>query len=308
MTSLALVGCGIWGARILDELCHLDAEVVVVDTSAEARTRAKRQGAAIASSIEEAAERSTPDGWIVASPATTHTQVLDAITRVWTSDARIFCEKPFTVDLPSAERLAATLGARCSLMHVWRYHPGVELLGTLARDGAIGDAHGIRTMRANWTSPRTDTDTIWNMVPHDITIAIEILDRIPAPRAAVVDGTPRALGMWALLGGETEPFLVLEASNRVADKRREIRVHGSAGVAVLPSLEVDYVELWRGDAAAPEIERIGFTPAQPLGRELEVFVASLTGGEPPKSGVGEGVAVVRTITQLRALAGLEDRP
>jgi predicted dehydrogenase len=305
---IALVGCGIWGAKMLDELGRLDVALMVVDTSAEVRGRAEARGVAVAPTVEEAAEHAVIDGWVVATPATTHTQVLDTITRVWLPDARVFCEKPFTVDLASAERLAEVLGDRCSLGHVWRYHPGVELLGALARDGAIGEVHGIRTTRANWTSPRTDTDTIWNMVPHDITIAIEILGHIPEPRAAVVDGMPRALGMWALLGGEGEPFLVVEATNRVADKRREIRVHGRGGVAVLPDLEVDYVEIWRGVRAAPDIERVPFTPLQPLRRELEIFVSSLTGGAPPKSDAAEGVAVVRTITQLRALAGLNNGP
>ncbi len=303
---VALVGCGIWGARILDELGRLDVDVVVVDTSADARARAETAGADVVETIEDAAAAAPVDGWIVASPATTHVHVLDAIIQVWEPDARVFCEKPFTVDLASAERLAAVLGARASLMHIWRYHPGVELLGAIARGGALGAVHGIRTTRANWTSPRTDTDTIWNMVPHDITIAIEILGWIPEPRAAVVDGSPRTLGMWALLGGGDEPFLVIEASNRVADKRREIRLHGRDGVAVLPSLDVDFVEIWRGDGATPDVERIPFTPQQPLGRELEIFVASLSGGDAPKSDIGEGVAVVRTITQLRALAGLND--
>jgi predicted dehydrogenase len=302
---IALVGCGIWGANILDELRELDATVVVIDPSTDARAKVSTRGADVANSVEEAGK---VDGWVVATPATTHAEVLDTIANIAAPDARVFCEKPFTVDLASAERLAAVFGARCSIGHVWRYHPGVELLGVLARDGAIGGVHGVRATRANWTSPRTDTDTIWNMVPHDITLAIEILGCIPQPRAAVVDMTAgRALGMWALLGGGDEPFLVVEASNRVAEKRREIRVHGSDGVAVLPSLDVDYVEVWRGNDAAPHIERIPFTPVQPLRRELEVFLASIDGGPAPKSGVAEGVAVVRTITELRALAGLDGR-
>jgi predicted dehydrogenase len=300
---VALVGCGIWGANILDELRDLDAAVVVIDPSADARAKATARGADVANSVEEVGD---VDGWVVATPATTHTEVLDTIAKIAAPDARVFCEKPFTVDVASAERLAAVFGTRCSIGHVWRYDPGVELLGALARDGAIGEVHGLRTTRANWTSPRTDTDTIWNMVPHDITLAIEILGRIPQPRAAVVDMTAgRALGMWALLGGSDEPFLVVEASNRVADKRREIRVHGSDGVTVLPSLDVDYVEVWRGNDAAPQIQRIPFTPVQPLRRELEVFLTSIDGGPAPKSGVAEGVAVVRTITELRALAGLD---
>jgi predicted dehydrogenase len=303
---LALVGCGIWGSRILRELLALDASVVVVDPSPSVRRAAAALNAEVAETIDAAA---TVDGWIVATPASTHVEVLDEIAAVADPGARVFCEKPFTTDLAAAERLARAFGTRLSVMHVWRYHPGIELLGEIARSGGIGDVHGIHSTRANWTSPRRDTDTTWTMVPHDLTIAREVLGAIPPPRAAVADTREgRALGLWALLGGGDAPFLAIEAANRVADKRREVRVHGSTGVAVLADLDVDFVELWRGDDLEPDIERVAFTPAQPLRRELEVFMASVLGGDPPKTDAAEGVEVVRVITQLRALAGLGAAP
>ena len=66
-----------------------------------------------AADVDAAAQRLA--GVALRTPLIT-SPVLDAITKVWEPDARIFCEKPFTGDLASAERLAAGLGARASLI------------------------------------------------------------------------------------------------------------------------------------------------------------------------------------------------
>jgi predicted dehydrogenase len=93
---------------------------------------------------------------------------------------------------------------------------------------------------------------------------------------------------------------VVEASTRHADKRREVRVHGTDAVAVLPA----------DDAPALRIERGGEVVAHPvvveppLRRELAAFLDHLDGGPPPKSDAAEGLAVVEGVQALRDLAGL----
>ena len=96
-----------------------------------------------------------------------------------------------------------------------------------------------------------------------------------------------------------DPWLVIEASTRFADKRREVRVHGELGVAVLPRDDVAALRLERGD----EVTAVPFRPEPPLRRELAAFLEHLRGGPPPKSGAAEGVAVVEALVALRELAG-----
>ncbi|MGN6695566.1 MAG: Gfo/Idh/MocA family protein [Aquihabitans sp.] len=291
---VAVVGCGRWGRLIVDDLEDLGADVVTVDSHPDAGADLPDASAlGVHAPIE---------GAVVATPASQHLRTLEALAPL---GVPVFCEKPLAPSVDDAEAAAALLGSRLHLMHVWRYHPGVELLGAVARSGRIGEVHGMRTVRDGWTSPRTDVDAVWTLVPHDLTLAIEVLGQIPTARSAlaeVLDG--RAVGIWAHLGGAGQPFLAVEASTRFGDKRREIRVHGSEGVAVLRHDGDAEVTLELGQAASPRIEQVAFAPEPPLRRELAAFLGHLAGGPPPKSSAAEGVDVVRAVDRLRTLAGL----
>jgi predicted dehydrogenase len=162
-------------------------------------------------------------------------------------------------------------------------------------------------MRTNWTSPRTDVDSIWNLAPHDLTLAIEILGHIPVPRAAIAEvHAGRAVGMTALLGDS--PWLIFDVSNRYRDKRREVRVHGRDGVAVMTDPESGRIELTRGDltsapsAATTDVR--AFATESALRRELAAFLGFVDGGPPPKTSAQEGANVVRCVEELRGLAGV----
>jgi predicted dehydrogenase len=191
-------------------------------------------------------------------------------------------------------------------MHVWRYHRGIVRLGEIARKQELGPVLCLRTERKNWTSPRTDTDSIWTLVPHDLSIALAVLGEIPPPRSAaveMVDGKP--VSMLAVLGDS--PFMALDCSTRFSEKRREVRLHCRDGVAVLPSGESAFIDVLRsagGADEAPSVERLNLHGEPALLRELRAFVDHLRGGPPPPTDAREGLAVVEAVAALRVLAGL----
>jgi predicted dehydrogenase len=300
---IGLVGCGLWGTLVLRDLASLGVSVVVADTDEAARASAAALGAMAI--VGQAGELPDVDALVVATPAMTHAAVVDALLP---RGVPMLVEKPFTTHVADAEQLAARGGDRLFVGHVWRYHPGIEQLGEIARSGEIGPIAGLRSTRTNWTSPRTDVDSVWNLAPHDLTLAIEILGGIPAPRAAlaeVQDG--RAVGLIALLGDA--PWLAFDVSNRYHDKRREVRLHGRDGVAVMRDPDAGRIEIARGDAGsrrAPAIDVREVPRESALRRQLSAFLGVLDGGPPPKSTAAEGVDVVRALVRLRELAGLPD--
>jgi len=300
--TIGLIGCGIWGRNILRELVAQGCRVVVVDPSEANRGRALREGAMQVHAALPSSE--VYDGFIVATPATLHA---DVIAPLLDYQVPVFCEKPLTTDVGGAESLVKQAGDRLFVMHIWRYHPGIQRLGEIARYEELGTPYLLRTIRTNWTSPRRDTDSIWTMVPHDLSIAIAVLGDIPESRFAWAERNgDRVTGLVGVLG--TEPALVLEVSNRYADKRREVRLHCAGGVAVLPGDETGVIEITRSD---PDNDLLAITESQsvpyrsPLRSELEVFVAHLHGGPPPPTTAQEGLQVVRAVAQLRRLAGVD---
>lgn len=295
--KIALIGCGIWGQNILNELVSMDAEVHVYEFDPSLRERLTNRGAL---SFQTGLPTKTDDfdGVIIATPSSTHREILEAIAEL---SLPIFLEKPLTTNLEDARALASIPTNDIYLMHIWLYHPGIIMLKEIAKSGDLGKVMGLRSTRANWTSPRKDTDSAWNLLPHDITIAKAILGEIPEPKSAISekhDGIIR--GMTALLGDD--PYAIFEVSNRYEQKIREVRLHCENGVAILEDEKVDYIKVVHGDAASDpknlKIEKRRFDSTPPLHFEIREFLDYLNGGEPPRSHFSNGLEVIKMIHQL----------
>jgi predicted dehydrogenase len=289
---VAVVGVGRWGANIVRDLVGLGISVVAIDADASARQRAIELGAVEAKPHLTGDEGL--DAVVVATPATSHERDVLGVAHL---GVPVACEKPLSVSSESAGRIVDAVGDRLTVLHVWRYHPGIELLGELARSGRLGTVNAIHTVRTNWTSPRTDIDPVWTLLPHDLSIAIEILGHLPEPTNAVVeriDGC--AVGVWATFG--SDPVVVVDASTR-GQRRRDVRVHGTDAVALLNESD-PYVRVLSGNATTPHEERLAFDATPALRRELAAFVEHVRGGDAPKTDAEEGLAVVSAVE--RALA------
>src|SRR4029079_18162119 len=178
--------------------------------------------------VESIGELPEVDGIVVATPTSTHASVLEeALER----EVPVFVEKPLSDDPAAADHLAAAADGRLFVMDKWRYHPGVELLRDLARDGSLGAVRGLLTTRIGWGNPHDDVDAAWVLAPHDLSIALEILGELPGARAAVADLSGDDIqGLVGLLG--ERPWHRLEISVRSPERRREVQLVCEQGVAL----------------------------------------------------------------------------
>lgn len=297
---IGLVGCGRWGRLILRDLKSLGCTVFVVATSSESRQNAESGRAdAIVAQLRDLPEA---DGYVVASTTVTHAEVIGELLD---RGAPVFTEKPMTCDLQSARNLAGRGESRLFVMDKWRYHPGVERLGEIARSGELGEVIGLQTWRLGWGNPHLDVHSIWILAPHDLSMAIEILGRIPTPRAAVASRWEGVVSGLKGLLHDDGPWHALEVSSAHPRTRRAARLECEDGVAILSDSYESHIEVYRpGWQPADEVETIPISTAMPLLRELEAFVAFLDGGPPPRSSALEGLAVVEAIERLLAFAGI----
>jgi predicted dehydrogenase len=240
---------------------------------------------------------------VVATPTATHAEVTEELIP---RGLPIYVEKPLTSDVAAAARLVELAPDRLFVMHKWRYHPGIELLGEIARSQELGRIVGLRTVRVGWGNPHPDVDGVWILVPHDLSIALEILGEIPEPRSAVVEVVA---GSWAGLVGllGDDPWFALECSTAHPVRRREIRLICSDGVAMVHDPYADHIVVTRGDPneGTRKEERRPISTEFPLLRELRAFLEYLDGGPPPKSNAEEALADVATVDRLRRLASLQ---
>jgi predicted dehydrogenase len=249
-------------------------------------------------------EPGTVDGYVVATPASTHAAVLDAILG---AGKPVFVEKPMTTDAASARRLAAQASARLFVMDKWRHHPGVEAMRREAASGALGRVRAIRTSRWQWSSPHRDVTPLWVLAPHDLSIILHVLGRLPPLREAfaVVPGRPE-LGFVAVLA-DGEVQAIVDVGVVETGHRRSCLVVGDRATLELADSYDDGLRLRRGPPGAAEAAEavLPISTAMPLEAELAAFLAHIRGaGPPPHSSAADGALVVERLAEIEAALGL----
>ncbi|WGX96160.1 Gfo/Idh/MocA family protein [Nocardioides sp. L-11A] len=298
---IGLVGFGRWGRLIFRDLRALGAEVHVAVPSEASRAAAVAAGAV--SVAATAGELPDADGYVVAPVTVRHAEAVRALLP---RGRPMFVEKPLTADPVSAAELVATAGERIFVMDKWRYHPGIVELARLARTGAFGPIRSVTSHRLGWGNPHRDVDAVWILLPHDLSIAVEILGTLPEPRYAAAPDAAGS-GLLAVLRDADGPLVTCEVSAAHPVNRRTVVVvgeHGSGQLAdswddrILLAGTVDGVEI------TPDNRERAVGAELPLEAELRAFLEHLAGGPPPRSSAADALSVVRAIATLRTMAGL----
>jgi predicted dehydrogenase len=290
---VGLIGCGVWGAHVLRDLRTLGCDVSVVARSDASIARATDGGASAV--VPDLDSLGPVDALVVVTPIATHAAVL---AEALTVDVPVFVEKPLCDDVGDADRLAELAPDRLFVMDKWRYHPAIRALAEISETGRLGHPRGLRTIRVQ-PDNRHEEDAVWVLVPHELAIALEVLGEVPRPVAAggVWDGE-RLVTLHAQLESD-RGWHVLDVSERAIRVERRVELHCDEGIAVLEGGWDEHVLVQRPDGRSERIDAAGELP---LLAELRAFVGHVAGGDPPKSSVLEGAAVVRTIAELRSAA------
>jgi predicted dehydrogenase len=239
------------------------------------------------------------DGLIVATTTSTHAAVVKEALDL---GVPVFCEKPLTDDPAAATQLADAAPNRLFVMDKWRYHPGVLELAAIAREERLGTVSGISTLRIGWGTNHDDVDPVWVLASHDLSIALEVLGRLPRPAVAVAErSNGKLVGLSAILEGDRW-WHAFRVSARSPERSRRIELHCDDGIAVLAGAWDQHVTLYRGETAEPEPQRVDTPGDLPLLAQLRVFVEYLDGGPAPRSSAAEGAAIVAILAELQQLA------
>ena len=293
---IGLIGCGRWGKLVLRDLIALGCTVEVVARSAESIGRAREGGASsIVASISALGDVA---GVIVATPTSSHAEATaDALSL----GVPVFVEKPLTDDPVTATALAEFAPHRLFVMDKWRYHPGVEEIGAIARSGEFGALRALHTRRLGWGQGHDDVDSIWVLLPHDLSIMLEIVGSVPDPvGASGYLGEGQNAALTGLLG--PQPACVVHVSSLSPVRERQILATFDEAVVWLDDPYTSHLRVKYMDGGEPESRKI--SEEMPLLAELGAFLDFLDGGPPPRSSAGDAAMIVNRIAELRSMAGL----
>jgi len=322
-TRIAQIGFGYWGPKILRAISsHGDVEIVAVsDKDKQQLAQAGRAfpTAALLDGIDELIARPDVEALIVALPAGLH---FDVTKKALEAGMHCFVEKPLaltTADCATLVELAAKKQRVLMVGHTFEYHGAVRKIKTLIDAGEIGQIYSIIAQRMNLGRIRQDVDAMWNLAPHDISIALYWLDNaMPVSiRAQGFSHLPRPKPLADLT------YLTMEfASGAVAhvisswlspEKIRKVMLVGSKKMVTYDDVNVEtmvqihdkgvdlnamptpdygeYQTLVRsGDLIIPALRL-----TEPLRVEMHHFVDCIRHGKAPVSDGESGLRVTRIL-------------
>lgn len=177
---VAVVGYGYWGSKHMRVLSSMPGvRVTVVDDDPERIAEARRNYPSAESTLQlnDVVER--VDAVIVATPPSTHAAVaLQALRH----GRHALVEKPLAMTVADAQEMvdaAAASGAHLMAGHTFEYNAAVWKLKEIIDSGELGKILYIDAARLSLGKYQRDCNVIWDLAPHDISIASFLLDEVP---------------------------------------------------------------------------------------------------------------------------------
>lgn len=177
---VAVVGYGYWGSKHMRVLSSMPGvQVTIVDQDPERIAEAKRSypSAEAAHHLDDVLGR--VDAVVVATPPTAHAAVaLQALRQ----GRHALVEKPLATTIEDAQEMvdtAATNGVQLMVGHTFEYNAAVWKLKEIIDSGELGRVLYIDAARLSLGKYQRDCNVIWDLAPHDISIASFLLDEVP---------------------------------------------------------------------------------------------------------------------------------
>ncbi|NOX62534.1 MAG: Gfo/Idh/MocA family oxidoreductase [Chloroflexi bacterium] len=316
-TPVGLIGFGYWGPNLARNFhaipeCDL-AAICEANAHRLAKARALYRATRFYDNVE-ALLNSDIEAVAIATPARSHYPLA---RRALLANKHVFVEKPLAMSVAEAEELVELAEARGRVLmvgHVFEYNPAVRHIKTLLDKGVIGQPYYFYSTRVNLGRIQSDINALWSIAPHDISILIYLLGRMPV--------TVSARGA-RFLNGKVEDvvFLILTFPNGVLahihaswldpSKVRRLTVVGSKKMIIYDDLAAEgkvkvydkgvtrftdpqYGEyqyrLHTGDIAIPKLPLL-----EPLRLETEDFIRAIQSGRAPLADGRNGLRVVRVL-------------
>lgn len=315
--KIAVVGLGYWGPNLVRNFLNTDGVegVIACDMVQRRLDAVKKKFPTVETtmSFDDILYRDDIAGVAIATPVSTHFALG---MKVLEAGKHLLLEKPMAATTAEAEQLLDFAYSKMlTLMvdHTFVYTSAVQKMKELITKGEIGDILYFDSVRVNLGLFQHDTNVIWDLAPHDISIMDYLIDDKPVAVSCVglahfseyedvayvtVHFAEKLMAQFhvnwlspvkvrkILLGG-TKLMVVyddMEASEKIKVYDRGVEVKDED--AVYKKL----VQYRTGNMYSPNID-----PSEALGRMTAEFVECINTGKPSISDGQAGVNVVKVL-------------
>lgn len=268
---VALIGVGRWGANIKRTLETMGVPVVTFDKD----------------TVPSPASLAAATPVIIATPGSTHAAT--ALPFI-AAGHPVFIEKPMTTNLTDARRLeqaARADGGQVFVGHVHLYNPAY--LKTKELVAQAGKISYVSCEAMSWGPFRDDMSTLWDWLPHDVALALDLF------------GWPQSVQAWGNYTTTVAQLtfkdlsVFMHTTTLSPTKRKNITIVGEKYTVIFDDARPEQkVMVWRdGKVSYPAYE-----PLMPLQAEIMAFMDMVATQRAPKTDVANGFAVVTILDAI----------
>jgi predicted dehydrogenase len=315
---IGIIGYGYWGPNLTRNFYEIPTSnlVAVADLCEDRLVQAKSRypNLTVTQDYQELFKLGL-DAVVIATPPITHYPVAKNCLE---HNLNVLIEKPLTLKSEHAEELIRLANEKClTLMvgHTFEYNSAVHALKKYIDSGELGEIYYMDAARLNLGLFQRDSNVLWDLAPHDISILLYLLGKRPisvsAQGSACVFNEIQDV-VYVNLKFPDNISAHIHVSWLDPCKVRRITVVGSKKMAVYNDIENDakikiydkgvdspeytngfgefHCNYRTGDITIPNIRFI-----EPLRQECQHFIDSIINHTEPRSCGRDGLEVVKVL-------------
>lgn len=313
---IAVIGCGYWGPNLIRNFnttagCKM---IACCDLNPERLKRMKKLYPEIETitNYEEMLSIHEIDAVAIATPVGTHAEIAKKCLQ---AEKHILVEKPVTASVKECEELITLATEKNHIFmvgHTFEYTASVNKMLEIIESGELGEILYIASERLNLGLFQDDINVVWDLAPHDISIILYLLKKMPLSvnaqgkahyKKGIEDVARVSLNfnhnLIAFLHNSwLDPYkirkMTLVGSKKMLvyndiDPNEKIKIFDK-GIKVPPyynSFAEFHFSYRYGDIYSPRIEDY-----EPLSKECQHFINCIKKHQPPISNGYDGLRVV----------------
>ncbi|MFH1459882.1 MAG: Gfo/Idh/MocA family oxidoreductase [Candidatus Omnitrophota bacterium] len=181
--KIGLIGYGYWGpnfARIITESDECSLKYCA-DISEKSLNRVKSKYSSVITiyDYQQILEDKEVNAVVIVTPTKTHYKIAKECLQ---AKKHVFLEKPLTYEVEEAKeliQLAKKNNVVLMVGHVFLFNPAVRYIKELIDNGEVGQLRHLHFQRRNLGPIRKDVNVLWDLAPHDISMALYFIGSLP---------------------------------------------------------------------------------------------------------------------------------
>lgn len=187
MVTIGVIGAGYWGKNIIRTFHALESANLkyITDSNSETLKKFSTYSKIIKTTdFLEILNDEKVDSVVISTPPVTHYEIAK---KALLSGKHVLVEKPITIEVEHALELveiSKEKNKKLMVGHLLLYHPCVTFMKKYINNGEIGEIYYLYSQRLNLGKVRSDENALQSFAPHDISVAIFLIEAEPVSVSA----------------------------------------------------------------------------------------------------------------------------